>query len=126
MIKIYINRSNKSTKKAITWLDDHCLDYEIIKIKNLTVENFLHMLSLSEHGFEDFIISSSRGIELGGHFNYNFVTTRQMIDYLIENQYYLKSPIMYDDKRLVIGWSEEGIRVFLPRMKFNYRGKYGI
>ena len=118
MIKIYKNnRGYKSTKDAMNWLDNYFLDYEVIKIRDLTLERFIHMLSLSEHGFEDFIIASERGNELKKKFDYETMTTKEMINFLIENQSFLKSPIIYDDRKLLIGWSEDDARVFLPGIR---------
>ena len=39
----------------------------------------------------------------------------QLLDLLVEKPQLLKRPIIYDGRRLQIGYNEEDIRAFLPR-----------
>ncbi len=41
----------------------------------------------------------------------------ELIDFVLKNPSVLKRPIIVDDRRVVVGYNEEEITVFLPRLK---------
>ncbi|WP_232245092.1 ArsC/Spx/MgsR family protein [Lactococcus lactis] len=42
------------------------------------------------------------------------ISTEQMIQFILKNQQLLRSPITFDDRRLLIGYNNEDIRTFIP------------
>jgi Spx/MgsR family transcriptional regulator len=117
MIKIYTISSCTSCKKAKTWLNNHHLPYKEQNLgkEPLTREEILNILSKTEDGVES-IISSKNRYAKALTFDINDLSMNQVIDLIQKNPRLLKSPILIDDKRLLVGYKEDDIRAFLPRM----------
>lgn len=116
MIKIYTISSCTSCKKAKTWLNKHQLPYKEQNLgkEPLTRAEILNILSKTEAGVES-IISSKNRYAKALTFDINDLSMNQVIDLIQENPRILKSPILIDDKRLLVGYKEDDIRAFLPR-----------
>jgi regulatory protein spx len=116
MIKIYTVASCSSCKKAKEWLRKHDLDYEEINLltDDLTDEELLKILSLTELGTEEIISKRSRAY---GRLDINFeeLPVSQLLTIIEEHRLLLRRPLIVDDKRLQIGYNEDDIRKFLPR-----------
>lgn len=117
MIKIYTMSSCTSCKKAKTWLNNHQLAYKEQNLAKepLTREEILTILAKTENGVES-IISSKNRYAKALTVDINDLSMNQVIDLILENPRLLKSPILIDDKRLLVGYKEDDIRAFLPRI----------
>lgn len=75
-------------------------------------------LELSNKGFEEIIVSESKApklySELRSSCDMDQISTEQMIQFILKNQQLLRSPITFDDRRLLIGYNNEDIRTFIP------------
>lgn len=116
MITIYTISSCTSCKKAKTWLTNHQLPYKEHNIgkESLTKDEILNILSKTENGVESIISSKNRYVK-ALDFDVNDLSLSQVIDLIQENPRILKSPILIDGKRLLVGYKEDDIRTFLPR-----------
>ena len=116
MIKIYTISSCTSCKKAKTWLNAHQLPYKEQNLgkEPLTKQEILDILSKTEDGIES-IVSSKNRYAKALNCNIEDLSLSQVIDLIQENPRILKSPILIDDKRLLVGYKEDDIRAFLPR-----------
>lgn len=110
MINIYYNTKNHGFYRTIEWLEYHRISYNIKPILQLTREDFLKILSLTDNGFED--LFSVRKVHKQA---FDIYTMNQLIDYILENPKILKAPIAFNEKHLLIGYDAGEIRVFLSR-----------
>lgn len=119
MIKVYsTSRSDKRAVKAFIWLDNHNLDYEILTKNNLNDKILIKLLSLSDKGFDEILVSKTKIGENGRKFFElidDNITTLKMIEIILKNPTVLKTPIIFDEKRYLVGYNGEEIRMFLPR-----------
>ncbi len=116
MIKIYTVISCSSCKKAKEWMTERGLEYKEISLLNddISREDFLKILSLTEDGFEEIISKRSRAYQRL-KINFDQISVNELIELIQENRTLLRRPLILDDKRLQVGYNEDDIRKFLPR-----------
>ena len=116
MIKIYTISSCTSCKKAKAWLNAHQLPYKEQNLgkEPLTREEILAILTKTENGIES-IVSSKNRYAKALDCNLDELSLSEVIDLIQENPRILKSPILIDEKRLLVCYKEDDIRSFLPR-----------
>ena len=78
------------------------------------------MLALSENGFDSLIISKVKAKKcwtLSGlqTLEYEELTVKQMIDFLLKHPWLLRTPILFEEDRLLVVYNGEEIRMFIPR-----------
>ena len=116
MIKIYTVISCSSCKKAKEWMDNYDLPFEEVNLLNdeISKEDLLKILSLTENGTEDIISRRSRAYQ---RLNIDFdkISINELVQLIEENRTLLRRPLILDDKRLQVGYNEDDIRKFLPR-----------
>ncbi|MEY8515233.1 ArsC/Spx/MgsR family protein [Lactococcus taiwanensis] len=126
MIKLYKRKvsGDLSCKKAEEWLIRHSLPYRIITPQNITYDLVQEMLSLSENGFEDILLSRTKGQKTWEAVKKNFsekklsqMTTNELIKCIEKKPCLLKSPIIFNEKCLLSGYNSDEIRAFLPRIQ---------
>jgi|GEM_PF-594152 len=120
MIKIYINRGRDSNvKKVLTFFDSYQLSYKFVGGKTLTREELKKILSLTDLGFEEILVSKSRAKQTYSKLSVNpeRFTTGQFIDYILVNQELLRSPIVFNDNFLSVGFDQELLRTFVPKVR---------
>ena len=111
MITLYMSTSSASSRKARAWLNKYHLSFKEKNVfKELSKEDVLHLLSLTENGTED-ILSFK---QLKNKLNED-LSLSKMVDLITQNPGLLKRPIIADDHRMQVGYNEEDIRQFLPR-----------
>lgn len=117
MIIIYgFTKSSRRTKQATQWLLKHNLPHHMITKKELTIDFLKKMLSVSDNGFDDILISEKRGIKIYTNMSKKTkLTTMQLIETILDNPQLLKEPIIFDDNKLLTGYNSDEIRMFLSR-----------
>lgn len=118
MITVYTRTSNTSSRKAKQWLIDHNLLYDEKKItphSTWKYEELQNILECTENGFDS--IMTKRSPDYPGDDKIDEMTTQELLTYLIEHPYLVKFPIIIEHPKLVVGYSEEKIRVFITREK---------
>ena len=127
MIKIYRKSSGDvSSRKAKIWMQEHSIPYEMYSMDDLSLAELKHILRLS-NGVEEIMLSTKRAWktyqELVEPFCGWEVTFNEMVHYLLRNTELLRQPLIFDEQRLLVGYNEEEIRKFLPRLtrKMAYR-----
>lgn len=118
MLKIYTISSCHSSKKAKNWLFLHGVEFEEIDLRKskLTLEEFVHLLSLTKEGTED--LFSKRNVtynRLMQKKDISSLTIKDLFTEVQRNPMMLKRPIMVNEMNLQIGYNEDDIRKFLPR-----------
>ena len=116
MIKIYTVSSCTSCKKAKNWLNAHQLTYNEHNLgkEAITKEEILDILTKTENGVAS-IVSSKNRYAKSLDCDIEELSVNEVIDIITANPRILKSPILIDEKRLQVGYKEDGIRAFLPR-----------
>ncbi len=116
MLKIYTSYNCSSCKKAISWLEQHGIDYEQYNIfaKPLTKDEVLYILKYTENGFLDIISTRSKVYE---HYKEELEekSVSEYINFIIENPSILKRPILIDDvtDNILIGYNEYEMDILL-------------
>lgn len=119
MIKIYQkSSSNQSAERVTSWFKKRNIPYVVISKTSLCKEDIVRVLELSNKGFEEIIVSESKAPKLYSGLrsscDMDQISTEQMIQFILKNQQLLRSPITFDDRRLLIGYNNEDIRTFIP------------
>ncbi|WP_413627824.1 transcriptional regulator Spx [Fructilactobacillus vespulae] len=116
MLNLYVAPSSASSRKARNWLKDHNISFKERNINSrpLNAKEVKHVLRLTENGSED-IISTRSNIFKKLHLDLDELSLGQLVDLLVKYPDLIKRPIIFDDKRLEVGYNEEEIRRFLPR-----------
>ncbi|GAB2022206.1 Spx/MgsR family RNA polymerase-binding regulatory protein [Pseudolactococcus yaeyamensis] len=116
MIKIYTVAHSSSCEKAKAWLQERHLTYEEINLTKdqLTDDEVLHLLSLTEEGTEEIISKRSKAYQKL-NVDLDDLSMSRLIEVIEENRTLLRRPLIVDDRRLQVGYNEDDIRKFLPR-----------
>ncbi|KRN30551.1 hypothetical protein IV40_GL001736 [Lactobacillus selangorensis] len=72
------------------------------------------LLCRTENGTEDIIATHSNAYQ-ALTCNLEDLSLDKLLDLLVQEPHLLKRPIIFDDKRLEVGFNEEEVRRFLPR-----------
>jgi regulatory protein spx len=117
MINLYMTPNYRASDKAKIWLKNQGLvfkEFNILKQTTNLHKVLFEILPLLEGDAYDII--STRGKDykvlekkLGD------LSLSQLIDYLVSKPKLLKQPILYDGKRVQIGFNPDDIRIFIPQ-----------
>ena len=115
-VNLYYSTSSKSSRSARAWLVANNIDFNERDIiaNPLDRDELKQILRLTENGFEDIVSTRSKAFK-ALHIDLSDLGFNQLLDLLVEKPQLLKRPIIYDGRRLQIGYNEEDIRAFLPR-----------
>jgi regulatory protein spx len=129
-IYVYMGHYGVSEKKAVQWFNEHELSFDFIYKKELTTKIMIKILSLTDAGFDSVIVFHSNATlvykRILAKKKRDYLTSGEMIQLILEYPRLLRSPIIFDDHRLLIGFNEEEIRQFLPRLRRNSSSKNGL
>ncbi|KRN27978.1 regulatory protein Spx [Lactobacillus selangorensis] len=116
MIQLFVSSSNASNRKARRWLQENHLPYQERNIfsKPLSKAELKKLLCRTENGTEDIIATHSNAYQ-ALTCNLEDLSLDKLLDLLVQEPHLLKRPIIFDDKRLEVGFNEEEVRRFLPR-----------
>ena len=116
MVILYLTPSCTSCRKAKAWLEKHHIDYIERNIISdpPTVNEIKSILRLTEDGTND-IISTQSKIFQELNINVESLSLNEFYNLIMKYPQMLRRPIIQDEKRLQVGYSEEEIRRFLPR-----------
>lgn len=109
VLQVYFG-NGQSDKKTREWLVSHGIPYKEHRVKkdSLSKKELKLLLTYTENGLDDLIkrtVDSSRFDEM---------TLNQALDSLIKDPHPLRTPILYDGKKMELGFHEEEIRCFIP------------
>lgn len=115
-VNLYYSTSSKSSRSARAWLVENNIPFNERDIiaNPLDLDELKQILRLTENGFEDIVSTRSKAFK-ALHIDLADLGFNQLLDLLVEKPQLLKRPIIYDGRRLQIGYNEEDIRAFLPR-----------
>ena len=121
MVTLYISPSCASCRKAKAWFDEHHIPYKERNIlsEKLTLDEIKNILHFTEEGTDEIISSKSKTFQKL-NINIDSLSLRELYTIIEENPELLRRPLILDEKRLQVGYNEEEIRSFLPRVTCVY------
>lgn len=114
MIKIFHRSGCSSTRKAVAWLCKHNIKYEKTLVGNISESDYFKILSLTDTGLQDIVIGKGKNRKAIDEI-FSSCTVVEAFEKLKSNPDTLKSPIIFDGNRLMVGYNEDEIRMFLPK-----------
>ena len=116
MIILYYGGSNFSCIQASKWFKEHHIPVCEKKIEEILKEDLLQALVLSEAGFPSLLKQRNKTGQtirtLLDHLEgLNF---QEGINFVLEHPEVLKTPLVLDAQKLMVGYNSEDLRVFLP------------
>ncbi|MFK4881503.1 ArsC/Spx/MgsR family protein [Lactococcus petauri] len=94
------------------------MEAERKRVDSITSRELIHILSLTDNGFYDILKKSGSktdtDTDLRKH-SIQLMRFNEGVNYILENTDLLRSPIIFDEKKLIIGYNSDEIRVFLPK-----------
>lgn len=116
MIRLYTAPGSQSCRKAKIWLNDRNLSFveKNILSSKLAEEELLEFLERSENGTDDIVSRKSKAY-LESNVDMDGMSTQELIHFIQNHPAVLKRPIIMDEKRFLVGYNDDEIRVFIPR-----------
>lgn len=116
MLNLYVAPSSASSRKARAWLTAHDIAFKERNINSnpLNENEVKQILRLTENGSED-IISTRSKIFKKLDIDFDNISLSKLVSLVVKYPDLIKRPIVFDNKRLEVGYNEEEIRRFLPR-----------
>lgn len=115
-VTLFTSPSCTSCRKAKKWLKTHEVDFveQNIFVQALSAKQLKMVLQLTENGTEDIISKRSKDykkltVEI------DTLPVSELINLITQHPGLLRRPILFDEKRLQVGFNEDEIRRFLPR-----------
>ena len=106
MLTVFMKTNCKSSREARMWLDGFSIAYKIKSTINITREELVKILSLTDHGFEDIVIGNDTARAKRVRAFLCRKTFNEAVDFLTGNPEFLRDPIILDHNKLQIGFSE--------------------
>ncbi|HLQ75361.1 MAG TPA: Spx/MgsR family RNA polymerase-binding regulatory protein [Alloiococcus sp.] len=116
MLKLFTYPSSIDCKKVKQWLDKRCIPYQEKELFDdlVTMEELKQMTSLTEMGVIDII--APEYLSMVQHvIEDNDISLKELYESMEREPKLLKLPILYDDKRMLVGYNEEELNKFLPK-----------
>lgn len=115
-VTIYTQASCSSSRKAIKWLKENGIAYNEKRITSqpLTLAEFKEILSLTEDGTDEIIATNSNDFK-NLNIDIDQLSIKELYNIIQAHPRMLRSPILFDEKRIQIGYNEMDIRRFIPR-----------
>lgn len=120
MIKLYLrNKGDSSTRRTISWFEQHLIPFEYYPISKINEEDLRKILQLSD-GFLPLLRSKNQAVykNLDERLDFSQASTEDLVNYILRHPVILRSPIAFNNKKLLIGYNDVEIRQFIPK---NYR-----
>lgn len=116
MITLYYDIGNASCVQAIKWFRKHNINIKKKRIELITKNAVVYILSLTNNGFLDILKYTTRlslkKLDQIKHIETSTFNTS--VNYILENTNILRSPLIVDQNKLLIGYKAEDIIIFLP------------
>ncbi|UOE93151.1 MULTISPECIES: transcriptional regulator SpxA [Bacillaceae] len=116
MVTLLTSPSCTSCRKAKAWLEEHEIPFQERNIFSapLSVKEVKEVVRMTENGTDE-IISTRSKVFQDLNVEVESLSLQTLFQLISENPGLLRRPIIFDDKRLQVGYNEAEIRRFLPR-----------
>lgn len=115
-VTVFTHTSCSSSRKTIDWLREQNIPFIEKKLtdQGMSFTEFKDMLRLTENGTTD-LLSVQKSVYKQAADQLDEMSLRELYSLVASHPQILKSPIVVDDNRIQIGFSEKEIRTFIPR-----------
>ncbi len=116
MVTLLVSPGCSSSRRAKEWLIEHGINFKErnMFIERLSIYELKLIIQKTETGIDEII--SKRSVAFRAVKNdYDALSLRDIIKKMSKNPEMIRSPILFDNKRLIVGFSEDQIRCFTPR-----------
>lgn len=123
MILLYYRKRCTSSLKAIKWFKKYKLDIHIKTIGQISREEIITALGSTDKGISELVKHPNHGSKEDAC-KIRLMKTMllsEAIDYIKVNPDLLRSPIIIEKDKVLIGYNPDQIRMFLPK---EYRRKF--
>ncbi|GFH41414.1 ArsC/Spx/MgsR family protein [Lactococcus insecticola] len=113
------NQITRNTLKVKAFMKKHEIPYEEREINELSFAELSNIIQKSSLPIDDFISQKSKKYtnQYGKNRNaFLDLTYSQVINFMLSNPTTIKGPITMKNDIILVGYSTENIRVFLPRL----------
>lgn len=116
MVTLLVTPSCLSSRKAKEWLGDYGINFKERNIYSdrLSINEVKRLIQMTENGVDEILSKRSKAFKEIKE-EYETLPLKYLIRVISKNPEILRSPILMDDKRLLVGYSEDQIRCFMPR-----------
>lgn len=122
MIEVYTIPSNLPSRQSVSWLTENDVPFIEIKVRSnkntLSVDQLKQFLAASENGLDDLIAFQSTAYrKFQATHDTDSMSLQQMLTAMANDPHLIHYPLLFDRdaKLLQSGFSQDEIRVFLPR-----------
>lgn len=117
MIILYFKIKCSSSRKAHKWFNKFGIPINSIPINKISKKDIIHILAITDKGIDGIIKrpvgnNSKISTDISRLENLNF---NDAINYLKTHPELLKTPIIIENNKILIGYNINEIRKFLPR-----------
>lgn len=119
MVNLYFHTNDPSKRKAVRWLTNHniMVNQRNLEKEPLTKAEVTELLTLCLNGTDDLISKRSRETK-SLKMDRDSVTINQLTSAIHENPHILKNPIIFNQHKLITGFDQEKMGVFItPRQR---------
>ncbi|GAB7391727.1 ArsC/Spx/MgsR family protein [Lactococcus garvieae] len=116
MIILYYTLRNSSCVKTLEWFQYQEIEILKKRVELISRKDLLHALSLTEKGFTELLKNNKTSTpHLRKLINsINSMSFNDAVEFILEYPEVLKLPLIFSEKKLVIGYNSENIRIFVP------------
>lgn len=113
---VYSVKSCNSSNKAKKWLEDKNIDYidRNTRQSPITVNELIELLKLLPNGLND-IFSRRSSVAQKLDIDLEECSLSEVLKLMESSPSLIKKPIIRKGRKIAIGFSEESMRVFIPR-----------
>lgn len=117
MIKIYFHTSCTSSKKLFIWIKKYHISAEVHRIRSITRNDLLTLLSYSTEGIIEIIKHKNHTNEevCNKLKSLENMTFNCAVDFLLQNTDLLRTPIVLGKDKYMIGYHVDNVRKFIPK-----------
>lgn len=117
MIRMYSRKTCNSSQKAINWLKEYKQEVNILDIRKITRKDLLLLLYETDKGFNSIIKNSPTTSKRNKKKIQQLeeLTFNEGMDFLLKNSELLKTPLILEGNKVLVGYHVDEIRKFLPK-----------
>lgn len=114
-ITIYEKPSCNSSKIALRWLDNYNIEYEKLRINSISFNHMVSILKMTECGLEDIVRTQRAPVVVKKKVKKLYsLSFNEALNYLLLYPELLRTPIIFSENKLLVGFNSDEIRKFIP------------
>ncbi|WDA68711.1 Spx/MgsR family RNA polymerase-binding regulatory protein [Lactococcus lactis] len=119
MLTIYTKGSCLSSRNVRKWLENHHILFKEVNLTTqpISKEEFVELLRFTQFRTQELLSrNSSIYKKLSKRYYFQELTLSELISVVQSYPSLLRKPIVFDGKRLQVGYNEDEMRKFIPRI----------